>query len=198
MRRRIAALIVRLLTAPFTLLWRLSGWRGEGQMPDVDKFVMIAVPHTSNWDFFHMIPLAIHFKRRPMTLIKSAVFRWPLIGWLVRRIGGIAVDRSRSSDFVNQAVEVIAAHERFVLVVAPESTRSRGEYWRSGFYYIALKAGIPIVPGYLDYRRKVGGVGPALYPSGDIEADIAILRRFYAGYGHGKYPDQATPVRVKR
>lgn len=166
-------------------------------MPDVDKFVMIAVPHTSNWDYIHMIPLAAHFKRKPTTLIKSSALRWPLVGWFIRRIGGLPVERSGSTKFVDQAVQLIREHQRIVLVIAPESTRKKADYWRSGFYYIALEAGIPIVPGYLDYRRKVGGVGEALYPTGDIEADMQKLRTFYAAYGHGKYPEDASPVQLK-
>lgn len=161
------------------LILRLVGWRIDNALPDLPKFVVTAGPHSSNWDFIVAIGfvfavyLDVHF------LAKAEVFRGPL-GWVMRWLGGIPVDRSRPQGMVEDAAAMFAKHDRFVLAIAPEGTRKPVEKWKSGFYRIALAAGVPIVPGYFDNGRKAIGFGPVMYPSGDAEADIAALRAFYA------------------
>jgi 1-acyl-sn-glycerol-3-phosphate acyltransferase len=193
----IQRLLYTLIARPISVIWHLSGWRTTRDLPNVDKFILLGVPHTSNWDYVMMVSMAAYFRRRPRTIVKANAFRWPLLGRLIRLIGGIPVEREQSANFVDQAVDVVNSQERIVLVIAPEGTRRKTECWRSGFYYIAVKARIPILLGYLDYKNKLGGVGPLFYPTGDVDKDMAEIRAFYAEHGYGKYPDQASNVRLR-
>ena len=176
------------------LYLRLSGWRVEGHFPDAAKAVVIAAPHTSNWDLPLMLAVAYVLGIRPAWLGKRELFRWPF-GWLMRRLGGLPVDRGARQNLVQQAVDRFDAVDRLHLVIPPSGTRSRATHWRSGFYHIARGARVPIVCGFLDYRRKVGGIGPALTASGDLAADMVDLRAFYADIT-GKFPASTTPVRL--
>ena len=171
------------IVAPFCqifsrlLLW-LSGWKVEGERPDIPKYVMIAAPHTSNWDFYYTILMAFHYRLKIYWMGKSSLFdgwRGPIMRWL----GGIAVNRNAASNLVNDTVETIKRSEKITVVVPPEGTRGEVTYWKSGFYYIAHGAGVPIVLGYLDFARKRGGLGPVFMPTGDFEADIKEIQKFY-------------------
>lgn len=159
-------------------LLRLIGWTAdERSVPD--KYVLIGAPHTSNWDF----PLALLLMRvigiEGHWIAKHTVFRWPL-GWLMRRLGGLPVNRTASHNFVDQIVQRFEERDRLVITIAPEGTRKKTAHWRTGFYYIALGAGVPIVLGYLDYPNKRGGLGPTIEPSGDLNADLDRMKEFYA------------------
>jgi 1-acyl-sn-glycerol-3-phosphate acyltransferase len=170
------------------------GWRLEGELPPLDKAVIIAAPHTSNWDLPFMLAAAYVLRINPAWLGKRELFRWPF-GWLMRWLGGIPVDRGARGNVVAQAVARFAAAERLHLVVPPSGTRSRATHWKSGFYQIARGAHAPILCTFLDYRRRVGGIGPTIMPTGDVTYDMAIIRAFYAPI-QGKFPDNATPVRL--
>jgi 1-acyl-sn-glycerol-3-phosphate acyltransferase len=161
------------------LLLKVTGWRKAGVLPAEPKYVMIAAPHTSNWDLPVMLMLAFVLGARVFWMGKDALFRRPF-GTLFRWLGGIPVDRSKSNNAVEQAIQNFRDRESFVLLVAPEGTRKRVTHWKTGFYHIARGAGVPIVLGFLDYRRKVGGIGPVITPSGGIEADMDTIRQFYA------------------
>jgi 1-acyl-sn-glycerol-3-phosphate acyltransferase len=176
------------------LYLRISGWRVEGRFPDAAKTVVIAAPHTSNWDMPLMLAIAWVLDVRPAWLGKQELFRRPF-GWFMRRLGGVPVDRTVRQNTVQQAVDRFDAVERLHLVIPPSGTRSRSTHWRSGFYHIARGAGVPIVCAFLDYRRKVGGIGPVLRASGDVAADMAHIRGFYVGIT-SKYPEMTTPVRL--
>jgi 1-acyl-sn-glycerol-3-phosphate acyltransferase len=165
------------------------GWRSEGRLPDVDKLVVIAAPHTSNWDFPILVGLAFGLGAKASWLGKHSLFRWPF-GFLSRWMGGIPVYRSASHNLVAQSVEKFRNSEKLILAVPPEGTRGKVTHWKTGFYYIALGAGTPIAMGFIDYKRKVVGVGPTLYPTGDIEADMEIIRNFYINVT-AKYPEHA-------
>src|SRR5262249_25031078 len=173
----------------------LFGWRVEGRFPDVAKAVVIAAPHTSNWDMPLMLAIAWMLGVRPAWLGKRELFRWPF-GWLMRSLGGVPVDRAVSQNLVQQAVEQFRAVEELRLVVPPSGTRSRARHWRSGFHHIARGAGVPIVCAFLDYRRKVGGIGPTLYASADVTSDMDRIRAFYADVP-AKFPASASPVRLR-
>jgi 1-acyl-sn-glycerol-3-phosphate acyltransferase len=177
-------------------LVRLAGWRIEGTIPPIDKGVLIFVPHTSNWDFVVSMPLLLSQGIELSWIGKHTLFQVPVLGRALRALGGVPVERHKRQDLVEQLAGMLAAAPRMVLGLAPEGTRSRAEHWKSGFYHIALAAGVPIYPGYLDYRRKVGGVGPALHPSGDIRRDMDRLRGFYAGVT-ARYPEHFGPVRLR-
>lgn len=177
------------------LFLRLFGWRVEGAFPAIPKAVLIAAPHTSNWDFPFMLACAYVLDLRPMWLGKQQMFRWPF-GGLMRWLGGLPVNRAQREDFVGQAVKRFAAEPSLLLVVPPAGTRSKAPHWKSGFYHIANGAGVPIVCTFLDYRTRVGGIGVAITPSGDVRRDMKLIREFYDGVT-GKYPEQTTPVRLR-
>lgn len=177
------------------LLLRVFGWSTEGTLPEARKYVMIAAPHTTNWDLPVMLILAFAFRARIFWMGKDALFRWPL-GPLFRWLGGIPIDRSKSNDVVAQSIELFREREALVLVIPPEGTRKKVKYWKTGFYYVASGAGVPIVLGFIDYRRKAGGFGPAITPTGDIEADMQKIQAFYANIS-GKHPDQTDQAIVR-
>src|SRR5499426_3596018 len=166
------------------------GWGLEGRLPDVNKLVVIAAPHTSNWDLPILLSLAFALKAKACWLGKHTLFRWPY-GFLFRWMGGLPVYRSASQNVVAQSVEMFRNSEKLILTIPPEGTRSKVSHWKTGFYYIALGAEVPISLGFIDYKRKVSGVGPTIYPTGDIEADMEAIRNFYANVT-AKYPENAS------
>ena len=169
---------------------KIFGWRVEGRLPDLNKLVVIAAPHTSNWDLPILLGVAFALRARACWLGKHTLFQGPL-GFLSAWMGGIPVYRSASQNMVAQTVEMFRNSERLILAIPPEGTRSKVSHWKTGFYYIALGAEIPIAMAFIDYKRKASGVGPTLYPTGDIEADMEIIRNFYAGVT-AKYPDKTS------
>ncbi len=177
-------------------LLRLLGWDIEGCYPAVPKYVLVVAPHTSNWDFVYgfIVSRAIDLGF-PHWLGKDALFRPPL-GAVLRKLGGIPVDRRASQQYVDRVAADFARQPHFVLAITPEGTRGKTEYWKTGFYYMALRAGVPIVLGYLDYGRKLVGLGPVFVPTGDIEADFTMIRTFYGGI-RGKHPDKQGEVRIR-
>ena len=170
-RRGNACLRVLMVT-----LMRITGWRFSGELfPDRRKFVLIVAPHTSNWDFPTGIMAMYSLGIRGTFLGKDTLFRFPL-GLLMRFLGGFPVDRSARSDVVTQTVELVERTERIIVVLSPEGTRRLTPRWRSGFYWIAQKSGIPILPIAFDYSAKEIRVFPLFEPTGDQDADIAALR----------------------
>src|SRR2546426_657800 len=141
-----------------------------------------------------MLAIAWVLDIHPAWLGKRELFRWPF-GWMMRRLGGVPVDRTVHQNLVQQAVARFETVDRLHLVIPPSGTRSRAMYWRSGFYHIARGARVPIVCAFLDYRRRVGGIGPVLEASGDVVRDMDRIRAFYADIV-GKFPASTTPVRL--
>jgi 1-acyl-sn-glycerol-3-phosphate acyltransferase len=176
------------------IVLRIFGWRRAGCIPDSPKFVMIAAPHTSNWDFPVGLAIMLAFKVKMYWLGKGPIFKWPF-GNFFKLLGGIPVNRSRSGDVVAQTIQAFKEQPRMIMVVAPEGTRKRANHWKTGFYYIAMGANVPIVVGFIDYVRKEGGFGPTLMPTGNIEADMEKIRAFY-GNITPKMPDKSTPAMI--
>ncbi|MGH0037064.1 MAG: lysophospholipid acyltransferase family protein [Myxococcota bacterium] len=174
---------------------RGTGWETEGGRPLQDRFVLIAAPHTSNWDLAYLLAMASTFELRISWMGKSTLFRGPM-GSVMRRLGGVPVERSRRTNMVDALADEFARRDQLALVVPAEGTRSYTAHWKSGFYHIARTANVPIVMGYLDYTRKRGGFGPALLPTGDIRADMDQIRDFY-GDKQGKYPECFGEIRLK-
>jgi 1-acyl-sn-glycerol-3-phosphate acyltransferase len=160
----------------------------------VDRYVVIAAPHTSNWDFIYTLCLTFIFRVSPQIMMKDAWFRWPM-GPLFRWLGALPIDRTRARNVVAQSVAAFQTKSHMVLVVPPSGTRRRVQYWKSGFYHIACGAGVPIALGFLDYGRKVGGFGPLFYPTGDIDRDMTGIREFYRPIS-GRHPSQESHVLV--
>ena len=162
------------------------GWRLHGQLPDQPRLVVVAAPHTSNWDFVLAMAAAFALGVEIRWLGKHSLFR-PPVGAVMRWLGGIAVDREVRSGVVAQSAAALRAQERMLLCVAPEGTRSKVRQWKSGFYHIAREAGVPICLCYLDYPRRILGLGPVLVPGDDAEADLAAIRAFYQPF-RGRRP----------
>lgn len=158
---------------------RFSGWAFEGPLPTARSYVVIAAPHTSNWDFVYMMAMAWSLGIRFSWMAKASLFVFPL-GGLLRALGGIPIRRDRRANLVQQSVARFAQDPDLILAVPAEGTRGRGALWRSGFYHMARLAEVPIVLGYLDYARRRAGLGPELRPSGDVRADMDRVRAFYA------------------
>lgn len=177
------------------LYLRMAGWRVEGRLPPGTKGIAIAAPHTSNWDLPYMLAVSYVLGVKPSWLGKRELFRGPL-GWLLRRLGGLPVDRDRRTNLVQQVIEHFAEVDQLFLVIPPSGTRKRAEYWKSGFYHIAHGAGVPVLCSFLDYERKVGGLGPTIRLTGDVAADMEQIRTFYSCVT-GRYPHLTTPVRLR-
>lgn len=188
--------IVTPLLRGISWLWlKIAGWKlVRGELPAEHCFVLIAAPHTSNWDLPIMLYAALLLRVKLYWMGKDAIFRAPF-GGIVRWLGGIPIDRSKNNNLVAQSIELFRDRQSLILVVPPEGTRQKVRHWKTGFYYIALGAGVPIVMGFLDYKRKLAGFGPSLEPTGDIAADMLKIRAFYSGIT-GKYPDASGTADV--
>lgn len=173
------------------LTWyRRSGWRAVGDIPDARKFIIVGAPHTSNWDFLVFLGTVHARGRRARFIGKRSLFRWPLNGFM-RALGGVPVDRGARQDLVGQIVDRIAAHDDFIMIVAAEGTRNRTTAWKTGFYQIAYRAGIPIVCAGPDYPARLGIFGPIIHPRGDYDADMAPAFAFFRSL-KPKYPERAA------
>ena len=183
-------LVNSLLRGVSVALLRALGWKLEGNLPPgVTRCVVIAAPHTSNWDLPYTLMVAFALRLDIFWMGKQQLFRPPFRG-LMMWLGGVPVNREQSSSLVAASAAALRdAVGPMQLVVPPEGTRSKSRYWKTGFYYIALQAQVPIVLGYMDYQRKVSGLGPAITPSGDIERDMLTIKAFYAGI-KGRNADQ--------
>jgi 1-acyl-sn-glycerol-3-phosphate acyltransferase len=155
------------------------GWRIEGGAPDVRKAVIVAAPHTSNWDLPFTLAVAAALGIHISWMGKHTLFR-PPFGALMRGLGGLSVDRGSPHGVVGEAIELLKRHDDLFLVIAPAGTRSETDRWKTGFYRIAQGAGVPIVLGFLDYGAKVAGLGRVFTPTGDVERDMEEIRAFYA------------------
>ena len=162
---------------------RATGWKLDGQLPaDQPKCVLIAAPHTSNWDLPYTLMVAFALRLNIYWMGKQQLFRGPW-GPVMRWLGGIAVDRSQSTNQVSASAAAIrAADGAMCLVVPPEGTRSKTRQWKTGFYWIAHEAGVPIVMAYMDYPRKLSGLGPVFQPTGNVDADMAAIKAWYAPF----------------
>lgn len=168
------------------LALRLTGWRIIGGAPAAPKYVLIGAPHTSNWDFPVALMVCFALRLRVYWMGKASLFP-PLLGGVMRWLGGIPVNRERSGNLVQATVDAYNGNQRLIVIVPPEGTRSKVTQWKTGFYYIALGAGVPIALGYLDFRRKEAGLSRMFEPTGDIAADMVEIQAFYAGVT-GKNP----------
>ena len=169
---------------------RAKGWTLEGGLPaGVTRCVVIAAPHTSNWDLPYTLAVAFALRLNIFWMGKQQLFRWPFRG-VMMWLGGVPVNREQNTNLVAASAQALRdAGGPMQLVVPPEGTRSKARYWKTGFYYIALQAQVPIVLGYMDYQRKRSGLGPAILPSGDIERDMLTIKAFYAEFT-GRNADQ--------
>lgn len=188
----IVAPICRVL-AKFLLF--IAGWKRGEDAPKLDKYVLIAAPHTSNWDFYFTLLAAFDYRVKIFWMGKDSLFKGAA-GPIMRWLGGISVDRSSSNNLVDQTIEAFKKNDKLIVTVPPEGTRGKVSYWKSGFYHIAMGAGVPIVLGYVDFGRKIAGLGPVFHPTGDFEKDLVEIKKFYKPI-KGKYSHLFSEDAVK-
>lgn len=171
------------------------GWKEEGSVPDAPRFVLLAAPHTTWWDLPISLGVGYVMDLDIVWIGKHTLFEGPFGGFF-RWLGGVPVDRRASHNYVQQMAELIHSRERIMLMLAPEGTRKGTAYWKSGFYWIAKTANVPIVCAFLDYKRRRGGLGPVITPSDDLKADVEKIRAFYATVT-AKHPDRFHNIRFR-
>lgn len=169
----------RLFKKALVAVYRHNGWRAHGIVPEPRKFVLIAAPHTSNWDFVYFLGLVDELGIKPHFMAKTSLFRWPFTNFM-HDVGGVPVDRASNKNYVEAMIAEFGRREEFMLTIAPEGTRGSVKAWKTGFYHIAMGAGVPLVIGMMDYAKKTGGLGPAIWPTGDYQADMAKMAEIYA------------------
>ncbi len=172
------------------LVLRLMGWRFVGEVPDLPKMVLIGAPHTSNMDGVLALATLTAMGIRAGTMIKDTAFHG-LLGVLLRWFGALPVNRRSPKGIVEQTVDVFRAQSQFVLLIAPEGTRSAAADWKRGFHHVARGAGVPIVPAAIDYQRKRVTFGAPL-TAGDYEADFRTLMTFYGAHSVPRHPERTS------
>jgi 1-acyl-sn-glycerol-3-phosphate acyltransferase len=169
-----------LLRGLSAVIMAIIGWKAIGKPIENKRFVLIGAPHTSNWDFPIMLMVVLRLRLKLHWLGKDSLFRFPFGGFM-RWLGGIPIDRSQHHGVVDQVVQEYLRNQQLVVLVPPEGTRSKVKQWKTGFYHIANKAGVPILMGYIDAATKEAGLADFFHPTGDMTADIDEIRAFYAG-----------------
>lgn len=178
--------------------WILNklGWTLHVDLPDIKKFVAIAAPHTSNWDFPLGILAAKAINLKVRWMGKHSMFHWPY-GWFFRAIGGTSIHRDQGKNYILQMADLFAQSDQLVLALAPEGTRSKTDHWKTGFHYIARAAGVPVLMAYLDYGNKQVGIGGMFYPGDDIEEDFIRIAEYYKDR-RGKNPEKESLIQVRK
>ncbi len=174
-----------------SFIFHSLGWKAEGDIPpEIKKYIIIAAPHTSNWDFFYG-RLFFFMKGIPLKFfIKKEWYFFPF-NYLFKALGGIPVNRSKNQNLTDQIAKAFDDYEELAILVPPEGTRSYNPNWKKGFYYISKKANVPIIVGYIDYENKIGGLGPVFNITEDVEKDVETLKKFYRNI-KGKYPEKGV------
>jgi acyltransferase-like protein len=173
----------------------ICGWKTTGKIPPGTKFILIGEPHTSNWDFLLMFGVAWSKRIEVSWIGKNTIFKKPF-GTIMRKLGGIPLDRSSRHNVVVQTAEMFKKTAKLIVVIGPSGTRRKREYWKSGFYWIAHKAQIPILCGYLDFENKTVHVGLSFVPTGNVKKDMDRIREFYKDI-RGQHPELETPIRLE-
>ncbi|HAT28234.1 MAG TPA: glycerol acyltransferase [Gammaproteobacteria bacterium] len=172
-------LITPLLRVIAIVILKLTGWKAVGEEIGNPRFVLIAAPHTSNWDFLLMLLVVLKLRLELYWMGKNSLFPFGF-GWLMRWLGGISIDRAKSHNVVNETVRQYREHESMVILIPPEGTRSKVTTWKSGFYHIANNANVPIMMGYIDAATKEAGLADLFHPTGNLKQDIREIRVFYS------------------
>lgn len=175
---------------------RLVGWELIEETPPKKKYVLIGAPHTSNWDWVFALLVMAGIGVRPRWVGKDSLFHG-VMGPIMRGLGGISVVRGARKNFVGQIIDVYNAKDELVITLAPEGTRKYVDHWKSGFYYIAQGAQVPVAMGFVNYAEKKCGIGGYFTPSGNLDEDINILHKFYTENAKGRFPDNQALVRFK-
>lgn len=174
--------------------YKLFGWKVKGKKPDIKKYVIIVAPHTSNWDFFVGWGARNVIGFRPNFLGKKELFKIPIVGWFLSYIGGVAVDRKnkqKSTQLVQQVVDLYKERDEFVMTITPEGTRSYSPRWKTGFYRIAQEANVPVVKIGFDYPTKTVSISEPFYVSGDMDKEIEEIKEYFKQFT-GKNPENGV------
>ncbi len=158
---------------------KIIGWKAIGRPVENARFVLIGAPHTSNWDFPLMLLVVLKLRLKVYWMGKHSLFPFP-VGWFMKWLGGIPVDRSRAHNLVDQTVRQYQENPEMIVLVPPEGTRSKVKEWKTGFYRIAVNAQVPVLMGYVDAATKEAGLADFFHPTGDIDVDMPAIRAFYA------------------
>lgn len=164
------------------------GWKLRGDFPALEKAVLVAAPHTSNWDGINMLATAGYYRVKLRWMGKKSLTTGPF-GWLIKWLGCVPIDRSAANDVVKTMSEALAASDRMILAIPPEGTRSTAREWKTGFYHIARGAGVPLVLSVLDYGTTTVSLAAVIHPSGDYNADLRVIQSYYAK-ATGKHADK--------
>jgi 1-acyl-sn-glycerol-3-phosphate acyltransferase len=178
------------------LILKAGGWTIVGDIPKVDKAVLIAAPHTSNWDGIWGMVYRVAAKLDVHFFAKRSLFWFPL-GPILRLLGGVPLDRDRAGGAVQQAVDLFDANETMIFGLSPEGTRKHTGYWKTGFYRIAVAADVPIILGHFDYAKREIGITRLLPLTGDRDADLDAIREYYASHGSARHPEKVGPIRFR-
>jgi 1-acyl-sn-glycerol-3-phosphate acyltransferase len=162
------------------LILRMVGWRVEGKLPDIPKYILIGAPHTSNWDFVLFLGVIFHLQANVKFMGKAELFRNPF-GWFFYWCGGVPVDRTKSQGLVEQMVDACEKSDKFILTIAPEGTRYKVSEWKMGFYHIAKNSGIPVVLAIVDGARKIVHMGQVFHLSENMDVDIKAIKGYFSG-----------------
>jgi 1-acyl-sn-glycerol-3-phosphate acyltransferase len=176
------------------LFMRLMGWKVSEHIPQDKKMIVIAEPHTTNWDLLFLLGAAYSLGIRINWVGKKSIFKFP-VGGIMRAMGGLALDRSKSG-MVDAMSKVVLRESKIRLIISPSGTRKHGQFWRSGFYYIAKQTNIVIVCGFLDYKNKVAGLGDTIHVSDSVKNDMDKIRKFYSNIT-GKIPSKQSNIKLK-
>lgn len=188
-----------MLKAISKFIFWITGWKIAGVIPThLKKAVIIAAPHTSYWDFLYARAAFFIMGLPVKVTIKKEVVNAPVFGWIVRQLGGIAIDRTPKKgtlktkvSMVDAMVSLLEDNDQMIMMVTPEGTRKYVKRWKTGFYRVAEQAKVPIILGFLDYKNKLAGIGPVFDPTGDYNNDLVEIMAFYKDKA-GKYPDQGV------
>lgn len=189
MLERKSSLLSRIVKRIIVWIYKYHGWKAIGEAPKDKRFIIVAAPHTSNWDFLYFIGLTNELGIQPHFMAKESLFRWPWKNFLLD-MGGVPIDRSGGKDIVASMVEEFSKRKEFMLTIAPEGTRSSVQQWKTGFYHIARKANVPIVIGMMDYGNKTGGLLESFMTTGDYKNDMKVVEKNYKSVTP-KHPDKA-------
>ncbi len=173
----------------------VTRWKVVGEAPAAKKMVVLAVPHTSNWDLLYMLCMAKTLGLKISWMGKASLFTGAK-GWVLKRLGGLPVDRRAPQGLVAQLAAAFAERDELALTIPPAGTRSFRDHWKSGFYHIAQAADVPVLLSFLDWGTRTGGFGTTYTLTGDIDADMNHIREFYSGM-KGRFPDKVSTIRLK-
>lgn len=173
------------------LVLKLGGWKVVNVAPDTGSYLIIAAPHTSNWDFPLGIAIAFHLRLKVYFIAKHTLFNG-FAGPIMRWLGGVPLNRGASKNFVDASVEIYANSENLIFAIAPEGTRSSVGRWKTGFYHMAKGANVPLALAYFDFSKRIGGIGKMLNTTKNIDADMQAIADFYEPV-MGKYPNNFNP-----